>query len=62
MKYIGYVREHFNVPGFPVVKLSDLRTALKTKKISDAYLKRLVNYRVSRSITDRMDGERAHYN
>jgi predicted transcriptional regulator of viral defense system len=44
MKYIGYVREHFSDPGFPVVKLSDLRTALKSKNISDAYLKRLVNY------------------
>ena len=44
MKYIRYVREHFSDPGFPVVKLSDLRTALKTKKIGDAYLKRLVNY------------------
>ncbi len=44
MKYIEYVREHFGDTGFPVVKLSDLRTALKSKKISDAYLKRLVNY------------------
>ncbi len=44
MKYIKYIREHFNDPGFPIVKLSDLRTALKYKKISDAYLKRLVNY------------------
>lgn len=44
MKYIRYVREHFGDSGFPVVTLSDLRTALKAKKISDAYLKRLVNY------------------
>ncbi len=44
MKYIEYVREHFNDPGFPVFRFSDLRTALKSRKISDTYLKRLINY------------------
>lgn len=44
MKYIRYVREHFGDQGFPVIRLSDLKTALKSQKISDAYLKRLVNY------------------
>lgn len=44
MKYIRYVREHFSDPGFPTVTLSDIRTALKSRKISDAYLKRLINY------------------
>ncbi len=48
MKYVEYVKEHFNDPGFPVVRLSDLRIALKTKGISDAYLKRLVNYLMHR--------------
>lgn len=48
MKYIGYVREHFSSAGFPIVKLSNLRTALKTKKISDAYLKRLINHMMRR--------------
>lgn len=47
MKYIKYVREHFNDPRFPVVRLSDLRTALKLKGISDSYLKRLVNHMTS---------------
>jgi predicted transcriptional regulator of viral defense system len=48
MKYIGYIREHFKSSGFPVVKFFELRTALKSKGISDAYLKRVVNYLLKR--------------
>ncbi|MCL5099961.1 MAG: type IV toxin-antitoxin system AbiEi family antitoxin domain-containing protein [Candidatus Marsarchaeota archaeon] len=44
MKYIRFVLEHFSDPGFPVATLTDIRTALKPKGISDAYLKRLINY------------------
>lgn len=44
MKYIDYVRGHFSDPGFPVFRLSDLRTVLRPRRISAAYLKRLVNY------------------
>lgn len=48
MKYLSYVRENFGGPGFPVVEFSELRTALKPKGISDAYLKRMVNYLVGK--------------
>ncbi len=44
MKYISYVREHFKDPGFPVVRLYEIRTVLKLKGISDGYLKRMINY------------------
>ncbi|MCL4383484.1 MAG: hypothetical protein M1168_01590 [Candidatus Marsarchaeota archaeon] len=48
MKYISYIREHFTSSGFPVVKLFELRTALKTRGIKDMYLKRLINYLLTR--------------
>lgn len=48
MKYIKYVREHFDDAGFPVVSMRELRTALKLKGISDQYLKRLTNYLLKR--------------
>ncbi|MCL5430239.1 MAG: type IV toxin-antitoxin system AbiEi family antitoxin domain-containing protein [Candidatus Marsarchaeota archaeon] len=44
MKYIKSLREHFDNPDFPVVKLFEIRTLLKQKGIHDAYLKRLINY------------------
>ncbi len=48
MKYIEYVRKNFSDAGFPVVKLIEIKTALKSKGISDAYLKRIVNYMMHR--------------
>ena len=48
MKYISYVREHFKDPGFPVVRLYEIRTALKPKGIGDGYLKRMINYLLGR--------------
>ena len=48
MKYIEYLRKNFSDVGFPVVKLIEIKTALKSKGISDAYLKRIVNYMMHR--------------
>jgi predicted transcriptional regulator of viral defense system len=44
MKYLKFVRENFNDSKFPVFKLSELRTSLGLRGISDSYLKRMVNY------------------
>ncbi len=48
MKYVKYVREHFSNPGFPVIKLYELKTALKAKGIKDTYLKRMINHLIKR--------------
>ncbi len=48
MKYIEYLRKNFSDAGFPVVKLIEIKTALKSNGISDAYLKRIVNYMMHR--------------
>jgi predicted transcriptional regulator of viral defense system len=44
MKYIKYVREHYNDPKSPVVTIQEMRTILNPKGIKAAYLKRLINY------------------
>jgi len=43
MKYIDYVRRNLSGDSFPVFTISDLRIALKDKKISDGYLYLLVH-------------------
>ncbi len=48
MKYIKYLREHFNDPKSPVMTLQELKATLKFKGIKPAYLKRLINYLIKR--------------
>jgi predicted transcriptional regulator of viral defense system len=48
MKYIGYIRSHFNDPKFPVFTSQELNAVLGLKGISSAYLKRLINYLINR--------------
>lgn len=48
MKYLGYVRSHFNDPKSPVFTIHELKIVLGLKGISYAYLKRLINYLIDR--------------
>ncbi len=48
MKYIAYIREHFNDPRSPVVTMGELERVLGLKGISKGYLKRLINYMIKR--------------
>ncbi len=48
MKYVDYVRTHFDDPRSPVFKLYELRAVLRLRGISDAYLKRMINYLLKR--------------
>jgi predicted transcriptional regulator of viral defense system len=44
MKYLEFVKDNFDSPGFPVFRMSDLKTALGLKGIKPGYLRRMVNY------------------
>ena len=48
MKYVDYIRSHFNDPKSPVFTIQELKVVLGLKGISSAYLKRLINYLIKR--------------
>lgn len=48
MKYVDYIRSHFNDPKSPVFTIQELKAVLGLKGISSAYLKRLINYLIKR--------------
>ena len=48
MKYINYVRKHFDDQKSPIFTIQELKTVLGLKKISPAYLKRLINYMIKK--------------
>jgi predicted transcriptional regulator of viral defense system len=47
MKYVGYIRSHFNDLKSPIFTIHELKAVLGLKGISSAYLKRLINYLIS---------------
>ncbi len=49
MKYIEYLRRHFNDPKSPVMTLREMKTTLKLKGIKLSYLKRLINYLIKKN-------------
>ena len=46
MKYIEYIRKHFNDSKSPIFTIQELKTVLGLKGISPTYLKRLINYMI----------------
>lgn len=48
MKYVDYVRKHFNDPKSPIFTIRELKAVLGLKGISSAYLKRLINHLIKR--------------
>ena len=48
MKYIEYIRKHFNDSKSPIFTIQELKTVLGLKGISPTYLKRLINYMIKR--------------
>ncbi len=48
MKYVDYIRSHFNDPKSPIFTIQELKTVLGLKGISSAYLKRLINYLIKK--------------
>lgn len=49
MKYIEYLRKHFNDSKSPVMTLREVKTTLKLKGIKLSYLKRLINYLIKKN-------------
>lgn len=48
MKYLAFVKENFDDPGFPVFRTRDLKAAPGLRGIKQNYLKRTINYLMHR--------------